>query len=175
MARRTPDRSFQKLYPARSEHFSRIQNDPGASLAADQKRVDMPKLNSCTSSLGLLLDRDRIVDTDRTERRCPHQADDRPKRAISYSSTPDRPALIGDLVAVERRRIGKHRATQAEALGNDRQRELGLGRRIEIGRAAEMVAAGAGSRSGRCRHTQSRGSCGRCSGSDRRCADRSLP
>ncbi|RWL17708.1 MAG: hypothetical protein E5X83_06120 [Mesorhizobium sp.] len=37
-----------------SDHFLPDANGPEASLPADQKRVDIPKLNSCTSSVSSL-------------------------------------------------------------------------------------------------------------------------
>ena len=44
------------------------------AVSLAQKRVDMPKLKFCTSSVSFLDDRHRIVDAQRTERRSPDQA-----------------------------------------------------------------------------------------------------
>src|SRR5690606_25963338 len=73
---------------------------------------------------GFLLDRDRVVDAKRTEGRRPEDAgaDRRTPFHVGAEDAPAGNAL--DIVAEQRRGIGEHGATEAEALGQQRQREL---------------------------------------------------
>lgn len=77
-----------------------------------------------------------IVNTQRTEGRSPDQAGAHGGAPLQIGS--DR---AGNVAAVERGGVGEDRAAKAEALGQDRERELGFGGSVEIGLAADVIDA----------------------------------